>query len=228
MANRYFVLGTPGTSVNFIAHVLKYYIDSVSGYPAIINQPIFLQDVGENPSSELFYDNVTFENNLPNILGITRKEDVEKLKFRFPGCKIILISHSIPDIVYISNSLFTDYYQTLEYPGSENSFRKILENHPSIFIDPNKSPSDLTDYEKDAFKKIIQYYSLVDGYSNIQHDETANLAIIGYRNLMLDKEAVLEKISQFLEIETPSDAISFYTELQQSALDKISYNNLYK
>jgi hypothetical protein len=210
MTKTYFVLGTPGTSGIFLANLLSKYLDVNSSYPSLVNQVEYAQTPPEIITPEFFYDNLVVSNNLTNIFYVGMKPNFEKLRNRFPDSKFIVITHTLNEMQFISNYLFENYFKEHYDAGAEIPFKQILQDHRFLFSNIDATPYELSKYEEEAFKKVLQYHKLLDGYSNITEPETNSLLKIAFSDMMYFKNRVLDKLSSFTGIPTPESAVEFY------------------
>jgi hypothetical protein len=222
MKKLYFVLGTPGTSTTFIAHLLRHYVDVGSSYPALVNQHTFSEPPGEIITPESYYNNLIIDNNLNNIISLSMKLDIERLRIEFPDSKIIVVTHSLSEIEYIANFLYKTYFIETYDSGAAGPFKEILKQHSNLFSNIEASPSELTFKETEIFKKILQYHKLVDGYFNISYEESENLIKIPFSDILYQRNKVLEKLSNYIGTPTPLSASNFYQETIEQILDKFS------
>jgi hypothetical protein len=220
MTNKYFVLGTPGTSTTFLAHLLRNFVDADSSYPALVNQFKFSQEPPTIMTPEFYYDNLIIDNNLTNIFALPMRPDIETLRVRFPDCKIVVITHSIDEISYIANYYYKTFYSEMYDFGAEDPFKAILNAHSHLFSDLSATPSNLSQKEEEIFKKILQYNKLLDGYFNIGEPDSDLLIKISFSDILYQHNKVLEKISSFLGIDTPSAAAEFYKTTIAQILEK--------
>jgi hypothetical protein len=223
MKKLYFVLGTPGTSATFIAHLIRHYTDVGSSYPALVNQYTFSEEPREVMTPEFYYNNLVINKSLDNIISLSMKPDIDGLLDKFPHSKIVMITHSIDEIEYIANYFFKTYYLETYDSGASEPFREILRNHSNLFSNVEAAPSELTVKETKTFKKILQYHKLLDGYFNITHIETDNLIKISFSDILYQRNKVLDKISNFTGVTTPETASNFYKDMLEQILDNFAF-----
>jgi hypothetical protein len=219
----YFVLGTPGTLGVFVAHLVSKFIDTNSSYPAVINKYEYATEPPTVVDPDFFYDNLVINDSLPRVFSVGMKPEITKLRTRFPGSRIIVITHTLEEIPFIAEFLYRNYYSDFN-AGSEPSFREIISNHSWLFPNTDIVPANFTRKDEKIFKKILEYHKLLDGYGSTNFEETDYLVKISLTDIIYRPNTALSKLSAITRIDVTTEIQNFFVDNMRRLLFPVISN----
>ena len=189
----YFICSTPGTLGNFLGRNVRALLADENA------EIIFSTETNVSASSsEDFYSNITVPETGTFVINCPYRPDFNIMKQRFPDCKIIVITHTLPEITHLSrmffNSFYVDEYETIAGPH----FKKILEDHSWLFSNVNATPLELTRKEVDIFIKIITYHKILDGFHSVIIPNDPNILEVKFSDLVFKIAEVESKLENFI------------------------------
>jgi hypothetical protein len=193
----YFICSTPGTSGNFIGRLVRSLIDE---HRLELNQHIFDQQSPETLTSEFFYSNITIPEEGNAVVHVPFRPDYDTLTSRFPGCKIIVMTHQLQECDSLAKRFFQSYYIDAYEYGAEPNFRKIIQNHLHLFSNSEVLPWEFTKKERSMFVRILSYHKLLDGFHSLLIPDRPDVLEVTFRDLYFNPSLTQTKIEQFTGI----------------------------
>lgn len=221
----YFICYAPGTSGAFIASLVGQIVNSTTKkfvYSDHGNSHVNLADsnggldwaLAPTPTtSEYFFKNLfTYNSGKPLVISNHLHPAWETIAKRWPTFKMILITHTIDDLDEIAASLFYKYYVDDFGSVSKKAFDDVIQTHSRVFGREIAHPDEMSESEKRLFMKIIVFHKITDGYIHptVPPEFTANTLLLPYREIISNKDLVLDKLSTFLEKPIPEVTIDNY------------------
>lgn len=191
MKQVYFVCATPGASGNFLVTLIRRLL-LVTDTKL---QPTFLSTPPDPITRDFWFDNVDIGDD--TVVHVPIRPDYEKLKTRFPGCKIIVLTHTLSECNTIAMNLWEGYYKNAYEFGAEPFFKKILETHSHLFSSTTLTPDQLTRIEVNTFIRILSYYKLLDGFFCLTVPNDSDTIELVHRDLYLDPASFRNKLESF-------------------------------
>lgn len=225
----YFVISSAGTAGNMLGDMIhQTYLDN--SMPVLLNTYTYDAPTPEVLTEDFVYDHIQVDNSThAQIINLHVYPNCVKLKERFPDCKIIIVTHSIGDIVYsLGHNVYKAFYVDLYDAGvSKPWFDNIIASHPRFFSNPNIRPDELEGEELLAFKLLIQHQKLMDGFWKVTVPETATE--IRFFDIIRDPTATKSAMVSFLGMPLGTTAIANYTGFYQTSTTyfKNSYQGLF-
>ncbi len=190
----YFVCSTPGATGNFIGRLVKNTIGDVD--PTRVEN-VFLQPTPEFLTSDFFYDNIVVPDEGNVVINSGFLPNYEKLNERFPGCKIIVITHSLQDCTQLAKGLFKSFYID-DYEYAQIPYEKILSLHPALFKNPSLKPWELSQKEKAIFIKILAYHKLIDGFHSAEIPNDPNVLEVKFSDIHFNTAKLESDLESFI------------------------------
>lgn len=212
----YFVCSTPGATGNFIGRVIKNAIGNVD--PTAINH-VYLQPQPEVISSDFFHDNITIPESGNVVINSGFLPNYEKLNNRFPGCKIVVITHSLQETTQLAKGLFKSFYID-DYEHSRDAYERILRLHPSLFKDHSLKPWELPQKEKTIFIKILAYHKLIDGFHSADILDSPSVLEIKFSDIHFKTQKVEADLESFTGKTIPEPDKELNRQLSKFFIEK--------
>lgn len=191
MSQIYFVCATPGASGNFLITLLRKLLVVTDNNL----QPTFLSTPPIPITRDFWFDNVDIGD--ATVVHVPFRPDYEKLKIRFPNCKIVVLTHTLPECQTIAMNLWEGYYKNTYEFGAEPFFKKILESHSHLFSSITLTPDQLTQIEVNTFIRILSYQKLLDGFFCLNIPNDSDIIELVHRDLYLDPASFRNQIESF-------------------------------
>jgi len=209
----YFICATPGSSGNFLVRIFRNLI----GASTVLTPPTFLQEPTGPMTRDFWFDNVDPGQN--QVMHVPYRPDYAKLKSRFPGCKIIVLTHLVSECNNLSLNLWEDFYTAAYEFGAEPFFRQTLEAHSHLFSSTTLTPDQLTKKELNTFIKIIAYQKLLDGFHNLIIPTDPDVIEITHRDLYYNRAQVKSQIETFTGFTLRQAESDMYDQMAQSHIE---------
>lgn len=191
---KYFVCATPGSSGNFVSRL----ISGLTGASIVdFVELTYGQPVPDVITREFFFNNVQITTDSDVIVSVPFRPDFEKLDSRFPGCKIIVVTHALQECTNIARAYFKSYYGDTYHMGAEPFFRKMINDHSHLFTDVSCTPDTLTQKEYEICVKILAYQKLLDGFHSLSIPNNSNIIEITFQNLFFNLDFIQQQLEQF-------------------------------
>lgn len=217
----YFVCSTPGSLGNFVGRVLRgLHADENA---VIIPKPVF-ENEPEVLTREYFFNNLSLPEEGTFIVHAPFRPDFETMKSRFPGCKIVVITHSVQESTHLAKIFFKTFFVNDYEAGAEPFFRKVLTDHNWIFSNVNATPADLTKKEKEVFVRIIAYQKLLDGFHSLTIPTDPDVLEIKFGDLIFKVPQIETALENFTSKVMLASDKAINSEIMQMFL--IDYFNL--
>ena len=190
----YFICSTPGSSGNFVGRLIRSLIDTglMELTPHTFSQPA--PDV---LTPEFFYANLTIAEEGNVVVNVPFRPDYNTLTSRFPGCKIIVLTHRLQDCETLARGLVQSYYIDGYEFGSAPYFNQIIQNHSHLFSNVNALPTELTRKEQLILNKIVAYHKLLDGFYTLNVPSDSNILEVKFNDLYFNTTQVESQLEQF-------------------------------
>jgi hypothetical protein len=206
----YFICATPGSSGNFLVRIFRNLIEATSE----LTQPTFLQEPTGPITRDFWFDNV--DPGLNQVIHVPYRPDYTKLKSRFPGCKIVVVTHLISECNNLSLNLWESFYKAAYEFGAEAFFKQTLEAHSHLFSSTTLTPDQLTKKELNTFIKIIAYQKLLDGFHNLTVPTDPDIIEITHRDLYYNRAQVKSQIESFTGFTLRQAESDMYDQMAES------------
>jgi len=234
----YFICYTAGTSGAFIASLVSQIVNETERkFAFTMNGNSHANMVDSNggidwalaPSpctSEYFYRNVfTFNSSKPMVVQTHLQPAWEIAKERWPDFKAIIVQHSLEDVDEIAVNLYYKYYVDDFDVTAKQAFLDVIHKQSTAFSKDVIHPNQLSEEEIKAFIKVLIYHKISDGYMYpvIPEEYKNNAMILPYREIITNKDVVLDKLSKFLGMSVPeisSDNYDAYLEYQKKLIEE--------
>jgi hypothetical protein len=191
MSQVYFVCATPGASGNFLITLIR----SLFLVTDTRLQPTFLSTTPDPITRDFWFDNVDIGD--ATVVHVPFRPDYEKLKTRFPGCKIIVLTHTLPECNTIAMNLWEGFYKAAYEFGAEPFFRHVLETHSHLFSSTTLTPDQLTPIEANTFIKILSYQKLLDGFFCLDIPDDSDIIELTHRDLYINPAHFRTQLESF-------------------------------
>ena len=215
----YFICASPGTSGNFtgrlIRGLLNQQTDTVS-----INKHTFAGTVPDILSPEFFYNNIQIPETESMVINVPFRPNYEILESRFPGCKIIVITHTLQEMQKLALNLLEIFFIDSYDFGAEPYFRKILLDHSHLFSNVNAAINELTPREVNILVKILHYEKLCDGFHCLTIPNSDNVLEIKHHDLYYSTASTKVKLENFTNKTFTEDLNNIYQTLVTQQIDK--------
>lgn len=215
----YFICASPGSSGNFLGKLVHNLIGSTSDQ---LIQPTFNQPVPSEITADFWFDNVNPGQG--NVIHVPFVPNYTKLKDRFPGCKIIVLTHLINECYAIAANLWKGYYLAAYDFVSEPDFRKILINHSNIFSNVNCTPDQLSKEEVNAFIKIVAYQKLIAGFHCCPILNDVDVLEIKHKDLYFNRQLVRNNLEMFTGMTFQDPGVKLHEDLARSHIETFFRN----
>lgn len=225
----YFIISSAGTAGNSIGDMIhSTHLDN--NMPSLLNTYTYDAEVPEVLTEDFIYNHIQIDNSAhAHVINLHVYPNCDRLKERFPDCKIIIVTHNICDIVYnFSHNVYRSFYIDLYDAGiSKPWFDDIIASHPRLFSNPTVRPDELTGEELLAFKLLIQHQKLLDGFWNITVPDTATE--IRFFDIIRNPAATKSTMVSLLGMPLGTTALANYNAMYQSSTSYFqhSYQGLF-
>lgn len=213
MSQVYFVCATPGSSGNFLVKLIR----NLLGSPGGLTPPTFLQTPPTPMTRDFWFDNVEIGDN--PVMHVPFRPDYQKLKDRFPGCKIIVMTHSLTECGTIALHLWEDFYKDAYEFGAEPFFREIIESHSHLFSSTTLTPDQMTKKEINTFIKIVSYQTLLEGFYSLTVPTDPDILEIQHKDFYYQTALTRSRLELFTDTTFTDPAITFHDAVSKSYLD---------
>ncbi len=210
----YFICASPGSSGNFLGKLMHNLVGSTSDQ---LIQPTFDQPVPNEITADFWFDNVNIGSG--TVIHVPFVPNYTKLRNRFPGCKIIVLTHLINECHSIAANLWNGYYKAAYNFVSEPDFRKVIQNHSNLFSNPNATPYSLTNEEVNTFIKIIAYQKLIAGFHCCNIPNDADVLEIKHKDLYFNRIKVRTDLENFTGNTFQQNAIQLHEDLAKGHIE---------
>lgn len=207
MSQVYFICATPGSSANFLIKLLG----NLLGVGGGMTQPTFTQSPPDVMTRDFWFDNVDIGSEV--IVHVPFYPDYEKLRTRFPGCKIVVMTHTLPECNTLARNLWKGFYKEAYEFGAEPFFKRILETHSHLFSSTTLTPEQLTTAEINTFIKILSYEKLLGGFHCLTIPSESDIIEIKHRDFYYQPAQVRTQLETFVGATFPEQAVNFHNEL---------------
>jgi hypothetical protein len=179
--------------------------------PAAMSQPTFSQVPPSPMTRDFWFDNVEIGNDV--VIHVPYYPNYQKLRDRFPGCKIIVMTHTLPECNTLARNLWNGFYKDAYEFGAEPFFRRILENHNHLFSSTTLTPEQLTNSEINTFIKIVSYDKLLSGFHCLTIPSDADVIEIKHKDFYFEPAEVRSQLETFTGYTFTEPAILFHEEI---------------
>lgn len=210
----YFICASPGSSGNFLGKLIHNLIGSTSDQ---IVTPTFNQPEPEEMTSDFWFDNVNIGN--ATVVNVPFVPNYEKLNARFPGSKVIVLTHLINECYSIALNLWEGFHVKSYELGSEPHFRKILTSHSNLFSDLTATPDQLTRTEISTFVKILAYQKLIAGFHCVNIPQDPNVLEVKHRDLYYNRSKVKQDLELFTGQTFSEPAANLYDQIARDHIE---------
>lgn len=207
MSQVYFVCATPGSSGNFLVKLLR----NLLGSPGGLTQPTFTQTPPAVMTREFWFDNVEIGDS--PVVHVPFRPDYEKLNARFPGCKIVVMTHGLPECNSIALDLWNDFYKDAFEFGAEPFFREIIESHSHLFPNKTLTPDIMTKFEINIFVKILTYQKLIEGFFCLDIPVSPDVIEIKHKEFYHKPAQVRAQLESFTGCTFNEPSINFHNQM---------------
>jgi hypothetical protein len=207
MSQVYFVCATPGSSGNFLVKLIRNLVEAPGG----MTQPTFKLAQPDVMTRDFWFDNVEIGDN--PVVHVPFRPDYQKLQDRFPGCKIIVVTHTISESITLARNLWEGFYKNSYEFGAEPFFQTILETHSHLFSSTTLTPDQLTKPEVETFVEILKYQKVIEGFHSLTIPTDPNILAIKHRDFYFQPALVREQLETFTGHTFIESAIAFHNEL---------------
>ena len=215
----YFICATPGTSGNFLVRIFRNLIEATSA----LSPPTFLSEPPSPMTRDFWFDN--FDPGTNQVIHVPYRPDYEKLKTRFPGCKIVVVTHLLQECHSVSLNLWEGFYKAAYEFGAEPFFRQTLENHSHLFSSTTLTPDQLTKKEIDTFIRIISYEKLLDGFHCLTIPTDPDIIEITHKDLYYNRAGVKEQIETFSGLTLRQVENDMYDQMAEAHIQSFFRNS---
>lgn len=199
----YFICSTPGTLGNLVGRMLRSTIGNVDPF---LSNNTFQVPEPEKMTADFFFTNISVPETGNVVINAPFLPNYEILNQRFPGCKIIVITHELYRCNDIASSFFQTYYNDAYDFGADYHYKNILQSHAHLFSNLDAKPWELSVIEKHTFIKILAYHKLLDGfYCHKFPSDTTNVMEIKFRDIYSNIESVEANIEAFTGKPVPAE-----------------------
>jgi hypothetical protein len=190
----YFICSTPGSSGNFVGRLVRSLIDTglMELTPHTFSAPA--PDV---LTPEFFYANLTIAEEGNVVVNVPFRPDYNTLKSRFPGCKIIVLTHRLQDCETLARGLVQSYYIDGYEHGSAPYFNQIIQDHSHLFSSVDLLPTELTNKDRVILNKIVAYHKLLDGFYTLDVPLETNILELKFNDLYFNTAQVESQLELF-------------------------------
>lgn len=207
MSQVYFVCATPGSSGNFLVKLLR----NLVAMPAGMTKPTFSQTPPDTMTRDFWFDNVEVGNEV--AIHVPYYPDYQKLRDRFPGCKIIVMTHTLPECTTLAATLWKSFFKESYEFGAEPFFKDILDTHSHLFSSTTLTPDQLTPSEIKTFVKILEYQKVLDGFHNLTIPSDTDVIEIKHKNFYFQPAEVRSQLETFTGCTFTEPAVLFHNEI---------------
>jgi hypothetical protein len=218
----YFVFGESGAGTNLLARLTHSMLDD--GIKKMhFNLGYTFTQPATNWNSDFFYNYLDVPVAGVHIINVGFPPQFDILRTKFPGCKLIQLTNDLDDIEPISKN-FADKINSYEAIGGPVYFNGILEANPNIFSNTTATTyAQLTDIEKSAFIKCMEFTILHEGTWKKEFPESVDLLQIPFKTFWKDTDQTLTMLSNFLGASASEEVEQFYqTAASQFVADYLS------
>lgn len=192
----YFVCASPGSSGNFVSRL----ISGLTGATILdFVELTYSQPAPNIMDRDFFFDNVLVPEDTDTIISTPYRPDFNKINSRFPGSKIVVITHALQECTNIARAYFKSYYRDTYELGAEPFFRKMIADHSHLFSDIACTPDSLTQKESEICIKILAYQKLLDGFHSLVIPNDNNIVEIKFQDLFFNLDSVQQQLENFTE-----------------------------
>jgi len=210
----YFICATPGSSGNSVVRLFRSIIEASS----VLEPVTFLQTPPNIMTPEFWFENV--DPGLNQVVRVPYRPDYAKLKERFPGCKIVVVTHLLPECTSLALTLWEGFYKDAYEFGAEPFFRSILENHSHLFSSTELTPYQLSSTEINTFVRIVAYEKLLDGFHCLTIPDDADILEITHKDFYYNRPYVKAQIETFTGATLQQAASEVYDQIAEARIDK--------
>lgn len=209
----YFVCATPGSSGNSLIRLIGSLIESMPD----LTPAVFLQTPPDTMTSEFWFNNI--DPGTRQVIRVPFRPDYATLKQRFPGCKIIILTHLLAECTGIALSLWEGFYKDTYEFGAQPFFKSILENHRHLFSSTELTPTQLTHTEIHTFIKILAYEKLLDGFYCLTIPNDPDVLEITHKDFYYNRSHVKSQIENFTGKTLSPMASEIYDQISEAYID---------
>ena len=209
----YFICSTPGSSGNSVVRLFRTIIEASS----VLEPVIFLQTPPAVMTPEFWFENIDPGAN--QVVRVPYRPDYAKLKERFPGCKIVVVTHLLPECTTIALTLWEDFYKDAYEFGAEPFFRAILENHSHLFSSTALTPDQLSTTEINTFIRILSYEKLLDGFHSLTIPTDPDILEITHRDFYYNRPHVKSQVETFTGATLTQAASEVYDQIAEARIN---------
>jgi hypothetical protein len=220
MSQIYFVCSTPGGSGNLVMTMVRNLI----GAPVSYTPQSFASTPPRPMTKEFWYDNIQV-NDSP-VIHVPFSPDYAKLNQRFPGCKIIVMTHTLPECDTLAVNLWEGFYRNSYEYGAEPFFREILESHSHLFSSTTLTPDQMTPIEIGTFIKILEYQKLIQGFFCLTDPNVPNVIMMKHKDLYFNTAHFRSQLESFAGHVFSQVAIDLHEETAKNYIENF-FRSLY-
>lgn len=213
----YFICATPGSSGNSLVRMFRTVIETTSALTPVT----FLQTPVSPMTPKFWFENVDPGTN--QVVHVPYRPDYAKLKERFPGCKIVVMTHLLTECNSIALSLWEGFYKNAYEFGAEPFFKQILETHSHLFSSTTLTPDQLSNKEINTFVKIVAYEKLLDGFHCLTIPNDPDVIEISHKDFYYNRPQVRSQIEAFTGSVFRQAEIDVYDQIAEAHI-----NNFFK